>query len=358
MKRIGLTLIVLLVFALALASCGKETPVTSSVSTSQPAETTTASTTKDPNAVKYDEAFALIKQGKDEAAYLILEALGDYRDAKEQIGFFRYVPTKSVSQDHAYGNLNQVEFLYNGDNLPVKETHLHNGTVSYVYEYAFDVKGNMTEFKQHIPAYDQTTAFSYSYDDNGRIIKTKFMTGTDGDYRYDANGNLSEIIYTEGSVYLYRTAYLYDANGNLVKSFQTDKDGAETQVSAYFYDENGYLVKETYAMMGDVVDTVIEYSYHANGDLIRTVYDRGTENENSLEYTYDTNRRLVQKVKTDAVGQKTVYDYAYDEVGNLTKTTTSRSGTVTETESYEYKFVYFPYTVSEDMALILDVSNS
>lgn len=360
MKKIILVLLLLFMLAAFFAACGNSTPTTSGAGTT---ETTAAITTKDPYAAKYEEAFALIKQGDSAAAYRIFEELGDYRDAKEQLSYFRYVPTKSVSQDHAYGNTTQVDFLYNSKNLPVKETYLHNGSNLYVFEYAYDARGNLTEWKQYMSAYDQVSAVLYLYDDNGRISHTKLMpeTGpfTYGDYTYDANGNLSEIVYTEvsdGDDYVYRATYLYNANGNLTKSFYTDKDGVESQVYEYYYDSNGYLVKETFAMTGDSVDTVIEYSYNANGDLIQTVYNRGTENENSLDYTYDANRRPIQKVRTDAVGQKTVYDYTYDDVGNLIKTTTSRSGTVTETESYEYKFVYFPYTVSEQIESIIDVS--
>ena len=52
MKKIILVLLLLFVLAAFFAACGNSTPTTSGAGTT---ETTAAITTKDPNAVKYDE---------------------------------------------------------------------------------------------------------------------------------------------------------------------------------------------------------------------------------------------------------------------------------------------------------------
>ena len=351
MKRIGLTLAVLLVFVLALVSCGGETPITSSADTSQTtAETTAAITTKDPNAVKYDEAFALIEQGKYEAAYQMFTELGDYRDAKDQLANFRYVPTKVVTQDLLYGNTTNIEFLYNEKNFPIRETNTR-GTYTAVYEYTYDNDGNLTETN-----YVDNYRIVYTYDENQRVSQMAFLYQTNVtsyiSYTYDAKGNLIKQDTGAGSV----RVYLYDENNNITKTYIEGIESANSNVSEYFYDVNGYLVKETFAMLEGSIDTVIEYSYNANGDLIHTVYEKGTEYENGIEYIYDANRRLIQKTVTDALGQKTVYDYSYDDAGNLIMETMSKSGTLTETQSYEYKLVYFPFTRSKEINAIVDIS--
>ena len=43
---------------------------------------------------KYDNAMALIGEGKYEEAYAIFEKLGDYSNAKTELAKFRYIPTK------------------------------------------------------------------------------------------------------------------------------------------------------------------------------------------------------------------------------------------------------------------------
>ena len=346
-----MTLAVLLVFVLALTSCSGETPITSSADTSQTtAETTAAITTKDPNAVKYDEAFALIAQGENEAAYEIFEALGDYRDAKEQLELFRYVPTKVVTQDLLYGNTTNIEFLYNEKNLPIRETNTR-GTYTAVYEYTYDNDGTLTETN-----YVDNYRIVYTYDENQRVSQMALLYQTNVtsyiSYTYDAKGNLIKQDTGAGSV----RVYLYDENNNITKTYIEGIESANSNVSEYFYDVNGYLVKETFAMLEGSIDTVIEYSYNANGDLIHTVYEKGTEYENGIEYIYDANRRLIQKTVTDALGQKTVYDYSYDDAGFLIMETMSKSGTLTETQSYEYKFVYFPFTRSKEINAIVDIS--
>ena len=174
MKKIVFILLLLSLLTVLLASCGGETPVTSRIITCQTiAETTAASTTKDPNDVKYDEAFALIKQGDDEAAYQIFEELGDYRDAKEQLSFFRYVPTKVLTKNQVYGNTTNIEYLYNEKNLPVKLTKTID-THTTVYDYTYDDSGNLTE-TNHVDNY----RIVYTYDENQRVSKmTVFYQGT------------------------------------------------------------------------------------------------------------------------------------------------------------------------------------
>lgn len=345
MKKIILVLLLLFMLAALLASCGNSTPTTSGAGTT---ETTAAITTKDPNAAKYEEAFALIKQGDSAAAYRIFEELGDYRDAKEQLSYFRYVPTKVLTKNQVYGNTTNIEYLYNEKNLPVKLTKTID-THTTVYDYKYDDSGNLTE-TNHVDNY----RIVYTYDENQRVSKmTVFYQGTPSyiDLTYDAKGNLLKKVTDSGSAQI----YVYDTNGNLTKSYFTGTDTVDTLVSEYFYDSDGYLIKETFAMTEGSVDTVIEYSYNASGDLIQTVYDRDTEDQLILDYTYDADRRLLKEVYSSA-NSTIISDYIYDESGNLIKISTTDSGMVTTTQSFEYKFVYFPYTVSEQIESIIDVS--
>ena len=53
------------------------------------------------NDVKYNEAMALINEGKLEEAYNIFLELGDYKDAAKQLDNFIYMPIKQTSSKYS-----------------------------------------------------------------------------------------------------------------------------------------------------------------------------------------------------------------------------------------------------------------
>lgn len=361
MKRIGFTLAILLVFVLALVSCGGEPPITSSADTSQTtAETTAAITTKDPNAVKYDEAFALIEQGENEAAYEIFKALGDYRDAKEQLAYFRYVPTKVVTKNIVFGYVMQEEIVYNEKNLPIKKISTL-GSSSTVYEYLYDNSHRLTEIRYQSSYSDVSVV--YSYDENNRV--GKITTSYDGnllsyeEYTYDENGNrIRRLI--DGSDYRYD----YNENNQLIKEYIAGKDGEEIVICQYIYDAKGNLVEEI-SMVNGSLATAVVYVYDENDILIRKTYGIDTEAEESIDYVYNETGKILQKVITHVTGSVKKLDYIYDTDGNLVGSSGTidlyvdieAEGVVSETVSIENRFVYFPHTVPDVIQTIIIPDN-
>lgn len=356
MKKILFILLCFFVMAV-FVSCSGETPITSSADTSQTtAETIAAITTQDPSAVRYDEAFTLIAQGENEAAYEIFKALGDYRDAKEQLAYFRYVPTRVVTRNTILGYIMQEDILYNDKNLPVMQTNTL-GSSSTVYEYIYDDNSILTEFKYQNNYSDVSVI--YLYDENNRV--SKVTTSYDGEmlsyeeYTYDENGNRIRRV-TDGSDYRYD----YNENGQVTKYYSVGKDGKECIISEYIYDASGNLVEEI-SMINGSLATAIVYAYDKNGVLIRKTYDIGTEAEESIDYVYNENGKILQKVITSVAGSVKLLDYLYDTDGNLIGSAATidlyvdieTEGIVSETVSIENQFVYFPHTVPDVIQSII-----
>lgn len=359
MKKILFILLCFFVMAV-FASCSGGTPATSETSPTSTVQTTVnttaAETTKDPNAVKYDEAFALIEQGKYEAAYQIFHDLGEFRDAKEQLSFFRYVPTKVVTRNTILGYIMQEDILYNDKNLPVKQTNTL-GSSSTVYEYIYDDNGILTELRYQNNYNDVSVV--YLYDENNRV--SKVTTSYNGEmlsyeeYTYDENGNRIRKV-TDGSDYRYD----YNENGQVTKYYSVGKDGKEYVICEYVYDASGNLTEEI-SMVNGSLATAIVYAYDKNGVLIRKTYDIGTEAEESIDYVYHENGKILQKVITSVAGSVKLLDYLYDTDGNLIGSVATidlyvdieTEGIVSETVSIENQFVYFPHTVPDVIQSII-----
>ncbi|MBQ4120421.1 MAG: hypothetical protein IJD35_00250 [Clostridia bacterium] len=308
MKRIVLTLAILLVFVLALVSCGSETTTTS-----------TAETTEAPaDIAKYEEALSLLEKKDYEGARSLLKELGDFRDAKEQLSHFIYVPTNISRND-----VMQIEYTYNDENFLVKIAYIMQGETVYYYDFVYDENHRLTETTLVNPN-GQNESIAYTYDENGNLTKETYLNDN-GVFReeiYDENGRKIERIIKSGN-----GQYVYDEDGKLTKYYLVEADGKIDTVEEYFYDANGNLIKETYTTNDNTYQTITEYSYDANGYMIQetdTVNSRGTEFKQSVDFIYDAN-------------------------GNMVKAESKESGEVVQTFLYEYKLVYFPSELSGPM---------
>ena len=123
--------------------------------------------------------------------------------------------------------------------------------------------------------------------------------------------------------------YTYDANGNPIKVVFTDDDG-DKDIYDYTYDANGNLIKEVHT--------------YSDGD--KSIYD----------YTYDANGNLIKEVYTSFTGNKSIYDYTYDANGNKIKGVCTYSDGDSRSFEVEYKLVYLPQGMSEQVKEILEFS--
>ena len=163
--------------------------------------------------MKYNDAISLIDAGKYEEAYELLKELGDYKDAKQLLAGFHYVPSSATFEQD--GEKLSVEFFYNENNLPLR-TILTN-----------------KDGKQH--------SSDYTYDKNNDLTKEFFIDFEIGEttytYTYDENRNLIKSVYDHASGTYYTVENAYDSNKNIISSSTTYSDG---YTSNY---ENSYETK-------------------------------------------------------------------------------------------------------------------
>ncbi len=218
------------------------------------------------NGRKYKKALALIDDGNYKEAYEIFEGLGNYKDAKDQLDKFHYVPTKIA--------LSEAE---NGD--------------EWIEYFSASISYNDKNLPERVIGYDL---------DDGQSIS---------DYTYDANGNLIKEVYTSSSGSKSISDHTYDANGNLIKEVETDSDG-DKEIYDYTYDANGNLIKEV-ETDSDGDRYISDYTYDANGNLIKEVYTFSSGSKSISDYTYDANGNLIKEVYTSSNGNKYAREMKY-----------------------------------------------
>lgn len=278
-------------------------------------------TTDDTKAVEYEKALTLLANCDYEGAKEAFEKLGDYRDAKEYLSKFYYMPISFEYDLVDKKGTNDV--AYNSKNLPISETTIRP---------------------------DVQAVSKFAYDDNGNIIEQTVVKNTAGEpeiyryvYTYDEKGYLLTANYTGHDGYVASYTFFYDDKGNNVK--QIYEDEYSTYEYLMTYDENGNMLSQTLLYGGEVETMNIVITYNDNGMIIREVctYDDGSQE--SLDYAYDEDGKCVRIVFTDANGEN-VYDYTYDEHGNVIKEIyTSFDGSVQYVNT-KYELVYIPYGIT------------
>jgi antitoxin component YwqK of YwqJK toxin-antitoxin module len=254
---------------------------------------------KDDREEKYNNAMALINEGKYLEAYEALKALGDYKDAKTQVSYFRYVPTKidtvTKLEDGAETGSGTINYSYNRKNL------LEKFEISSVYSDGTTETRNIT----------------LTYDDNGKLIHTTEIYDNvplNVEYIYDAKGNLIEEKVVEADGKQSGSQYTYDEKGNLIKLVVVFSDGSKNETE-HFYDANGNLIKKTNVGL-DFAPAVIEYTYDATGKQIKKVSKYSDGREEIIEYFFDENDNVIRATYVYAAGMDEGI-YTYDANGNM-----------------------------------------
>ena len=205
--------------------------------------------------------------------------------------------TYSFSYD-ADGRVTQVSepfgqtlsYAYDGDGNQTQVADSFGGTQTSIY----DVQDRLTT--REYTGESQTLRVDFTYTATNQIasqIDYSNLAGTAVvstiDDAYDANGNVTSIeSYDATPTLIEGFTYSYDAAGNL--SSEVDTQGGTPTTTSYTYDDANQLTAAGAS----------SYSYDANGNRNSTGYSTGAGNEMSSDGTYN---------------------YTYDAKGNeLTKT--------------------------------------
>ncbi len=207
-------------------------------------------------------------------------------------------------------------------------------------DYSYDNKGQLTSVTDEIGTY-----MNMIYDSEGNVISATNGVGTVSQFTYDADGNCTSKTLTYTSDGVQKTVaeqYFYDAAGNLTKIIDSDGNVTSTEYNSmgkvscatdekgrktsYEYDDFGNLIKITYSdnttetftydregnnlTATDRMGRTVTMSYDKAGNLISKTYPNGA----GVSYVYDANYNLI--FETSASGGVTSYEY--DKVGRNT----------------------------------------
>ncbi|MCX4257905.1 MAG: hypothetical protein OSJ54_13395 [Oscillospiraceae bacterium] len=209
--------------------------------------------------------------------------------------------------------------------------------------YSYDSKGQLTSVTDEIGTYMNMT-----YDSNGNVVSATNGAGTTAQFTYDSDGNCTSktLTYTsENGIRTVTEQYFYDAAGNLTKIIDSDGNVTTTdynsmgkvssatdekgRTTTYDYDDFGNLTgisypdgtseRFTYDREGnnltatDRMGRTVTMTYDKVGNLLSKTYPNGAR----VSYSYDANYNLVSE--TSASGGVTYYEY--DKIGRNTAIT-------------------------------------
>ncbi|MEO5916835.1 MAG: Ig-like domain-containing protein, partial [Luteolibacter sp.] len=224
-----------------------------------------------------------------------------------------------------------------------------NGAVLTSENYNYDASGNRIDTIAWDGNHFLTTR--YSYDNENRLVNTRYPDGRDSSTGYDSNGK--KTFETLGNRY---SLYTYDSRGHLI---QTQSPG--NRVSRSGYDAEGRMTSSTdpagtttytiYDPLGRATATILPddtmpaevltevaeiaaspeladnprttTNYDADGRVAASTDPLG----NTTAFEYDASGRRTAVV--DALGHRTTY--AYDAAGHQSSVTDARGGTTSFT---------------------------
>lgn len=288
-KNISLILCVAMLFAIcaSLGACSK-----------QPEENT-----PDLKAAEYENALVLLANCDYAGAKAAFEKLGDYRDAKDYLSKFYYMPT-SFEYD-LYDKKGTNTIGYNGLNLPIRETTMR-ADAQALMDLAYDDKGNIIEQKLIVntDSGHQISTYKYAYDGEGRRISANYISN-DGisvsyNYEYDEKGNNVKITYADPDVTV-EYFMTYDENGRKIRQEVVGGGNTEIFDISYVTDEQKRIIKEIWAYDG-VGEEYIDYTYDAKGNVVKKAFTNLDGSKYTYDYTYDENGSLVHELLTDSDG--------------------------------------------------------
>lgn len=202
---------------------------------------------------------------------------------------------------HQYAaNIGTFDFSYDFD----ARNNVCTGTDGYYHEIWFDEQGRIYK------SADNSGVQLITYNRLNQITSKTDREGNTTSYEYDGDGNISRIIYADGT----DEAFEYNRDRKITE--QTDRNG---NTSYYTYDPRGNMLSSTDARGNTTV-----YDYDSFGNMISRTDALG----HTMTMTYDTSGNCTSI--TDALGNVSTYEY--NEQGLLALATEPNG----KTTSYQY----------------------
>ncbi len=365
-KRLFALCCLLLCTALLFSACGEDKPATN------PAASGDGSGNGGTTYENYEEAV----NAKDyAAAYTLL--LQDTSASETELGKYIVVPTKVTGHSttaevdatltyNAKGliekvviaNKETVTFTYDAAGNLTAQVHTEtDGDVRLRYDYTYDDNNNRlsrnrtgTSVEEYI-AYvyndknqlitetltekysyqdDIVTVWTYTYDDAGLVASRMNDSGGGEQYKYDADGRLTEEKEVAASGNTRRYLYEYDEQGRIITERYENSDGTWNEYT-YKYDAAGTQYESAYALSDGTATYTV--TTDDKGCIVSQDFTSSYGTTSHEEYL---NGYVVKKDMTWSSGRAQTYTFAYNEFGYRTAESCANA----ETTLYDYKVTY------------------
>jgi YD repeat-containing protein len=185
---------------------------------------------------------------------------------------------------------------------------------------------------------NQVDSIMYSYDDQGRLVKTEIDEGWYTTYQYGTN-KVTEKSYQNGTL-SYTNVYTLNFDGYAMTSTHTLAGNTDPEsTTTYDFDSEGYLISTTEVQEDDHNDVVaINYEYE-DGNLVyrENIHDKTSfYSETEYEYYLD---------KPDKFNN--FFPFKGKQNVNLVRQATYTSGTINRITNYSYDINKAGYVLKE-----------
>ena len=306
-------------------------------------------TEADPNEALYQQACALMDEGRYGEAYPLLYelAMQEHEGASELLGGFTWMISEQISDDwHGKFDLRGNLVWYAGK---------AEGGYTYTSEMEYDDQGREIKYvyRDNDPDYPYSHISLSFYNEKGQRIRKEDSDG-DGDrweylYEYDAEGRISTETYRSGD---YSTVYYYTytvSDDGRYRRTDVTESGQPYRCEETRYDEEGRTVYSRYYYYGDYgSESISTYKYDDNGYTSEYYYkyDVKSSDEYDEEYTiyytshFDEDGMILSRESRYSTGEEYTDTYFWNEYGiNDRIEQTHSDGTVKVTELV-YKLLY------------------
>lgn len=219
----------------------------------------------------------------------------------------------------AKGNISVVT-TYDKEGNQVEVVNYNSGKISTIQKYAYDIKGNKSEYtnfdaNKKVNTYSQT----FLYNDKGNVVRENGFDGLSPyhvDHEYDSLNRPIDICkYDSNKLVEEQWLYTYQDSTTLITILKKNK---LTNKQRIVYNPKGQKIEEVRLDPNDKEIRKTTYAYTPNGRVEKRLEYISGNLRYTHNYVYDDENKLVEVIQIDPNGKHFSYStYKYDQKGNL-----------------------------------------